>query len=98
MLPQSKSTSAAQKSQYQRQKRSGEKLVAAAAQNTTTRHDTPLQQKCPQCGRSAHTKSACPATSKTCNGCKATGHLEKMCPKKSAQLTTRTSKIGQLKL
>ncbi|XP_065195262.1 uncharacterized protein K02A2.6-like [Sycon ciliatum] len=95
ILP-SASINAARRSQYQRQKRFGDKPAPDATSKAAPQSAYSSPKKCPQCGRSTHTKSACPAAGKTCNGCKATGHFEKMCPKKSKQ--PRGSKIGQLKL
>ena len=52
--------------------------------------------KCNNCGRSAHTKSPCPATGKKCNGCHGIGHFQGMCPKSRKPGTNGT--IGQLRL
>ena len=58
------SINAAHKSQYQRQKRSGDKPVSSTS-SSMSKSTAPPTKKCPQCGRSAHTKSAYPAAHTT---------------------------------
>ena len=90
------SINAARKSQYQRQKRFDDKPVSSTS-SSISQSPAPPTKKCPQCGRSAYTKSACPAAHRKCNGCKATSHFEKLCPKKTKPVPS-SNRIGQLKL
>ena len=75
------------KSSYQKMK---------SGQQATTKQQTGTTQgKCQNCGRAPHTKSACPAAGKKCNGCQGIGHFQAVCRKtKKAE----SSKVGQLKL
>ena len=79
---------AARKSTYQQQKRQS---AASSFNKSSAAPKAPV--KCPNCGRSPHTKSACPAIGKLCNGCKVAGHFQSMCPKRKKQ-----TQIGMLKV
>ena len=79
---------AAKKTTYQRQK----------SKPSPPEKSSGSSPKCPNCGRSAHTKSPCPAQGKTCNGCKGVGHFQAMCRKNPPKAKQETGKLGQLKL
>ena len=50
--------------------------------------------KCPQCGRSQHTKSMCPAKGKECRKCKGMDHFTTMCRKTIAWFTIHAVQAG----
>ena len=79
------------KSKYKRQK--SESKVGASPQKTDH-----APSKCPNCGRRAHTTSACPAAGKQCNGCNQVGHFQSLCPQQQSTKKASTKRIGQLKL
>ena len=79
------------KSTYKRQK-SQSKAVASPQK---TDH---APSKCPNCGRRAHTTSACPAAGKRCNGCKLEGHFQSLCPQQRSTKKASTKRVGQLQL
>ena len=95
-MPSSGKVNVARKSTYQRQK-----------QPPPPKHSTkpPAESKpvpknllkCPQCGRTPHTKSPCPAEGRTCSGCQRTGHFRSMCRTHPNSSKTGTT-VGQLKL
>ncbi|XP_065190755.1 uncharacterized protein LOC135821686 [Sycon ciliatum] len=87
-IPGQAHVNAARKSAYQQQKRQ-------SASNSFPKSSAApkARVKCPNCGRSAHTKSACPAIGKLCNRCKVAGHFQSMCPKRKKQ-----TQIGMLKV
>jgi len=78
-------------SAYRRQKSSGQRTA-----HTSGGHDPPRTvAKCPDCGRTPHTKNPCPAIGQTCNNCHRQGHFQSMCPEGRH---TQPLKVGQLKL
>ena len=91
---------AARKSTYRQQKSGSlqKKSEPSLKKSDATASSTPkTQSKCPNCGRSAHTKSPCPAADKKCNNCHRTGHFQAMCRQRTRS-DQPSSRVGQLKL
>ena len=82
---------AAKKSTYQRSK------TSTSTASTKSRNSTE-PPKCPNCGRTAHTKSPCPAEGQTCSACKGIGHFSAMCRKSKRKPPNSDRKIAHLKL
>ena len=85
------------KSTYQKHKQAGGRSTPAAAKGSSgpsrksTSPDTSTK-KCPNCGRSAHTRNPCPAANRKCSACHRTGHFLSMCPSSGKKT------VGVLKL
>ncbi|XP_065190961.1 uncharacterized protein K02A2.6-like [Sycon ciliatum] len=103
-IPSTSQLNAVRRSAYQRSKQQsrqgqpGSKMsepVLPSAPAPSSGSDT--HKKCPNCGRSPHTKSSCPASGKKCNGCGKTGHFLAMC-RSSSQSDRNVKHVGQLKL
>ena len=85
-MPMTGTVNVARKTNYQRQK---------SHQPTQTPTNT-RQEKCPNCHRSKHTTSPCPAAKVVRNGCEVVGRFQSMCRRTGK--VTKTGKIGHLKL
>ncbi|XP_065193134.1 uncharacterized protein LOC135824328 [Sycon ciliatum] len=88
-IPTAGQVNAARKSSYQRAKLASQPPVEA-------KH-TSARDKCRNCGRTAHTKSPCPAINKVCLNCNGTGHFRAMC-RRPAKKPDKSSKIAHLRL
>ena len=89
------------KSTYQKRKQAGGRSTPAAAKGSgpsrkSTSHDASTK-KCPNCGRSAHTKNPCPAADRKCPACHWIGHFLSMCPS-SGKKTVGVLKLQQTTL
>ncbi|XP_065182546.1 uncharacterized protein K02A2.6-like [Sycon ciliatum] len=80
------------RSSYKKQKGMASKQARAPAAKDSKSGSKPSPDKCPNCGRTAHSKRPCPAADRKCNGCQRTGHFLSMCPSASKRT------VGQLKL
>ena len=85
---------AARKSNYQRQK---SLPPTSRLPKPAQIADQVVRKKCPNCGRTAHTKSPCPAAGRVCNGCQSVGHFQSVCPRRPRQ-TGKPARVGHLKL
>eukprot|EP00117_Sycon_ciliatum_P031337 scpid17782/ scgid3606/ Retrotransposable element Tf2 155 kDa protein type 1 len=84
--------SAAKQSAYKQQKRH------KPADSKPSETSSATKSTCPNCGRSDHTKSVCPAKGKKCNSCHGIGHFQRMCKSQKQPKTSSAAKLGQLKL
>ena len=94
-IPSTAQAFAARRSSYQKQKSSGTSKPPPVSPVSSEAQAKP---KCSKCGRSPHTKHACPAAERKCNNCQQVGHFQSMCPKKSKDSSKVPGKVGQLKL
>jgi len=103
------SMNAIRKSSYQQRKqnpRPSQSADSGKSHNASTARSSALtntrktdQPKCPNCGRSPHVRSPCPAAGKTCHSCQSIGHFASMCRRKSTKHSSGSSKsLGLLKL
>ena len=99
-IPTTGQANVARKYTYQRQKfvvPDQPPSKSAPSTGKSAQPATPVLPKCPNSGRTKHTKSPCPARGRTCMRCKTVGHFQSVCPQKSRQ-SAQSSHIGQLKL